>query len=119
MLGDYKRHIVFRGFKVLAQSDWNASDYKSRYHSINEMRAMLEHAPVELIAVETTPEGSAVEHNALLIQALKETPDLWRPVPQEAEPARCQIFLRTEHLSTADFRQPLREMLMLQTPASQ
>lgn len=119
MLGDYRRRIVFRAFKVMAQSDWNAREYKSHFHSVSDVRTMLEHAPVELIAVETTASGRAIEHNALLIQALKELPELWRPVPQAGEPGRCEIFLRTAHLSTADFQDRLREMLMMQKPGTQ
>lgn len=114
--GNYDIHIVFRGFKVLAESDWNAFDYKLRYHSVGEMKTMLQRAPIELIAVETSPQGQAVRHNSLLIQALHTLPELWHPVPQKPN-ARCQIFLRMSPLS-ADVEKQLHEMLNLQKPAA-
>jgi hypothetical protein len=116
MLGHYQRHTVFRGFKVLADSDWNANNYKSHYHSVTDLKTMLEKAPVQMIAVETTAAAREFEHNTLLVQALNELPNLWRSVPQACEPGRCEIFVRTTPLTSAEFQDRLREMQALQQP---
>ena len=41
---------------------------------------------------------------------------LWRSVPQACEPGRCEIFVRTTPLTSAEFQDRLREMQALQQP---
>jgi hypothetical protein len=118
MLGNRERHTVLRAFKVLADSDWNAVRYQSRYADLQQMRALLERAPVDVIAVETTPDALAMQHNALLYEALKQRSDLWRPLPPPpGQPTGCALFIRVQGLSQAALQQGLRDWLNLQVPA--
>ncbi|MFT7668980.1 MAG: hypothetical protein ACI8X5_001680 [Planctomycetota bacterium] len=74
-------HIVLRGSKMLASSDWMGKNYQAHYASSAEMQSFLAQVPVEIVAVdESAGRDHRHPHVDVLLQAIEENPDLWQLV---------------------------------------
>ncbi len=71
--------IVLRASKVLSTSLWSGSGYTLLYKTPGEVLEYLETVPVEAVVIDdSAPDKS--EHQALLHQAMMDSPDLWKPL---------------------------------------
>jgi hypothetical protein len=69
-------HIVLRGSKVLADSNWTGRTYRPRYRTTdNEMR-YLEGIPVGIVIIDLLPREQK-EHQTLLRQTIQDYPNRW------------------------------------------
>jgi hypothetical protein len=78
-------HIVLRGTKVLARSNWTGDRYRMRFADAAQAADELEGVPVGVVVVDTAP-GRLMPHTVQLLQALRDRPDRWQPAG--AFPAR-------------------------------
>jgi len=74
------RRYFLRASKALSSSSWNATDYKLKIQSVDEMVRFLEQSPVKLIVRDTYPNPRIhYPHHDLLAGALAGSPQ-WEKV---------------------------------------
>jgi hypothetical protein len=73
------QRILVRPTKMLGQEDWNGSDWKPYYRTVQELGAFFEKTPVKYCILNREPRRS-YPHDELLRTMLISEPDRWRPV---------------------------------------
>ncbi len=101
-------HIVLRGSKMLADSDWMGTSYRLRYPTPEAMMNYLHSVPVGVLVMEDTP-GRKLPHHQLLEEALRRYPSQWElvgayPPPQPGGPDDGRI--RVYHLLGSEAGSP-------------
>jgi 4-amino-4-deoxy-L-arabinose transferase-like glycosyltransferase len=68
--------FVLRASKVLASDTWLGGDYRTRFHSTDEVRAYLREVAIDYLVIDESPYGEvpAPEHHVMLTQMLHEYP---------------------------------------------
>lgn len=103
-------HLVLRGSRLLADSDWNGLNYKWRVAAnAPAVQDLLEQVPVNVVVVDHVP-GREFPHHRVLLQVV-DNPAHWklfRSYP--SGPARVDVYIKAQ-LSTVDPRDRLRVSL--------
>lgn len=81
MKGEKFGHVVLRGSKVLAESDWIGKNYRSLYHDPDEVMAYLYGIPVSFIVVDHSyhQERDSL-HFVVLKKMLVQNPGIWKRI---------------------------------------
>jgi len=69
-------HIILRGTKMLASSDWMGRDYRALFHDSKEMLEYLERIPVGIVVIDDA--GRRTPHGLLLTQGIQAHPEKWQ-----------------------------------------
>jgi hypothetical protein len=64
-------HRILRATKVLADMNWNASRYRCLFSTPQQVARQIEDLQVDLIVLGTSTRATALQHNGLLRQALR------------------------------------------------
>jgi len=102
-------HIVLRGSKMLADSDWMGTSYRLRYPTPEAMMNYLHSVPVGVLVMEDTP-GRKLPHHQLLEEALRRYPSQWELVGAYP-PIRVYHLLGSEAGSPPKVRIDMRSRL--------
>ncbi|MGU3496949.1 hypothetical protein ACLBXM_23145 [Xanthobacteraceae bacterium A53D] len=70
-----RKTIVLRGTKMLAQSDWNAADYKPAYADAAALLRGLDEMGVGFVVVDTSPASQDLLHDRQILEAAQAFPD--------------------------------------------
>lgn len=77
------QHVVLRGSKMLATSDWTGNHYTPRFAEPSALADMLRDLPVAAVVIDTSLEPRHRRpHHALLQQVMRAQPQRWRRVAQ-------------------------------------
>lgn len=79
-------HVILRASKVLASSFWSGADYRSRFHSSEEVLRYLSDVPVSFLVIDAVPGGTRWAHHAQLLKMIADYPgrfELIGTYPQE------------------------------------
>jgi hypothetical protein len=76
-------HIVLRGSKMLATSDWMGWDYRLLFRDTEEMFQYLDGIPVGVVVIDG--EGRQTPHGRMLYEAVHEHPGNWELVPWQSD----------------------------------
>jgi hypothetical protein len=86
------RYLVRPG-KVLAHMDWLGRNYALVFAKTEQIQALFNRVPLDLVIVRDDPPSSALPHERLLAETIKASPDLWRRVyPPAGQSSRYQAY---------------------------
>jgi hypothetical protein len=71
-------HIVLRGNKMLARTNWNGTLYQLLYKTPEQVATYLESVPVGVLVVAVTGEQRQMEHRRLVREMLDSHADRWK-----------------------------------------
>jgi hypothetical protein len=72
--------FLVRPNKLLARMDWNGNGYQCVYKTKEEVQALFDRIPFDLVIIRTNPPSSAMPHELLLRDAILAFPDRWKLV---------------------------------------
>jgi 4-amino-4-deoxy-L-arabinose transferase-like glycosyltransferase len=73
-------HIVLRGTKVLARSEWSGRGYRLLYRTPDEVMGYLTDVPVRILIVDSERDHGENDHRALLLRMIETYPQRWRHI---------------------------------------
>jgi hypothetical protein len=71
-------HMILRGSKVLAESTWEGTHYRTLYKTPAEVMKFLDSVPVGVIVLDNTPGRKDHPHHRQLQEAIRENPSRFR-----------------------------------------
>ena len=78
--GYHRDAFLIRPSKLMSYQSWNGTSYRARYASSQEVRALFDRMPVDLIVARMDSYPQMPRHAALLRDMLLASPDRWRQV---------------------------------------
>jgi hypothetical protein len=102
------RHVILRGSKVLADSDWMGFSYKLRFNTEDEIERYLEQIPVGVLVLEISPPKYRYAHHEMLRKVVQAHSDRWKLVkayerkpPDLPFPMKILVYSQEGHQSMA------------------
>ena len=72
-------HIILRGFKMLASSDWMGWNYQPRFQNAHDMLAWMDTVPTGFVVIDDT--GRRTPHGKMLYDGIQAHPETWERLP--------------------------------------